>query len=81
MIIAATLPAIAFFFGMWVMVHFEAVRGGIGGLPRSELPDMRSSIREGWFYLIPIVLLLYFLVIARFSVNRAGWFTIVQSSP
>ncbi|OVE84018.1 C4-dicarboxylate ABC transporter permease [Natronolimnobius baerhuensis] len=76
-IIAATLPAIAFFFGMWVMVHFEAVRGGIGGLPRSELPDMRSSIREGWFYLIPIVLLLYFLVIARFSVNRAGWFTIV----
>ncbi|WP_255191197.1 TRAP transporter permease [Natronobeatus ordinarius] len=77
-IIAATLPAIAFFFGMWVMVHFEAVRGGIGGLPRSELPDVRSKLRTGWFYLIPIVLLVYFLVVARFSINRAGWFTIVS---
>ncbi|MFP9061396.1 TRAP transporter permease [Natrialbaceae archaeon A-chndr2] len=76
-IIAATLPAVAFFFGMWVMVHFEAVRGGIGGLPRSELPDPRSKLRTGWFYLVPVVLLLYFLVIARFSINRAGWFTIV----
>ncbi|WP_306054705.1 TRAP transporter permease [Natronococcus wangiae] len=76
-IIAATLPAIAFFFGMWVMVHFEAVRGGIGGLPRSELPEVRSKLRTGWFYLLPIVLLIYFLIVARFSINRAGWFTIV----
>lgn len=76
-IIAATLPALAFFFGMWVMVHFEAVRGGIGGLPRSELPAVRSALRSGWFYLIPIVLLLYYLIIARYSINRAGWYTIV----
>jgi TRAP transporter 4TM/12TM fusion protein len=76
-IIAATLPALAFFFGMWVMVHFEAVRGGIGGLPRSELPDVRSALRSGWFYLIPLILLLYYLVIARYSINRAGWLTIV----
>ncbi|MDQ2051851.1 TRAP transporter fused permease subunit [Natronolimnohabitans sp. A-GB9] len=76
-IIAATLPALAFFFGMWVMVHFEAVRGGIGGLPRSQLPDPIAALRSGWFYLLPIGLLLYFLVIARFSINRAGWYTIV----
>ncbi len=76
-IIAATLPALAFFFGMWVMVHFEAIRGGIGGLPRSELPDVRSALRSGWFYLIPLILLLYYLVIARYSINRAGWLTIV----
>ncbi|WP_247003456.1 TRAP transporter permease [Halosolutus gelatinilyticus] len=76
-IVAAALPAIAFFFGMWIMVHFEAVRGGIGGLPRSQLPDVRSRFREGWFYLIPIVLLLYFLVVARLSIGRSGWYTIV----
>ncbi|RKD93969.1 TRAP transporter permease [Halopiger aswanensis] len=76
-IVAATLPAIAFFFGMWIMVHFEAVRGGIGGLPRDELPAVSSRFREGWFYLIPIVLLLYFLIVARLSIGRAGWYTIV----
>ena len=77
-IIAATLPAIAFFFGMWVMVHFEAIRGGIGGLPRSELPNMRRHLKRGWFYLLPLVLLLYFLIWLRLSINRAGWFTIVS---
>ena len=77
-IIAATLPAIAFFFGMWVMVHFEAVRGGIGGLPRSELPNMKRHIKRGWFYLLPLVLLLYFLIWLRLSINRAGWYTIVS---
>ncbi|MGM0386913.1 MAG: TRAP transporter permease [Natrinema limicola] len=76
-IMAATLPAIAFFFGMWVMVHFEAVRGGIGGLARGELPNGLENFRTGWFYLIPLVLLIYFLVIARLSINRAGWYTII----
>ena len=77
-IIAATLPAVAFFFGMWVMVHFEAIRGGIGGLPRAELPDLPSHVRHGWFYLLPLALLLYFLIGLRLSINRAGWYTIVS---
>ncbi|RZH68854.1 TRAP transporter permease [Natrinema altunense] len=76
-IMAATLPAVAFFFGMWVMVHFEAVRGGIGGLPRSELPNALDELRTGWFYLVPVVLLIYFLIFARLSIARAGWYTIV----
>ncbi|WP_144798632.1 TRAP transporter permease [Halorubrum depositum] len=78
-VIAATLPAIAFFFGMWVMVHFEAAKRGIGGLERSELLDMGPHMRRGWFYLVPLALLLHYLVIARLSVGRAGWLTIVAT--
>ncbi|WP_123622412.1 TRAP transporter fused permease subunit [Halorubrum sp. CSM-61] len=78
-VIAATLPAIAFFFGMWVMVHFEAAKHGIGGLNRSELLDMGPHMRRGWFYLVPLGLLLYYLVIARLSVGRAGWLTIIAT--
>ncbi len=78
-IIAATLPALAFFFGMWVMVHFEAVKHGIGGLKRSELLDIGPHMRRGWFYLVPLGLLLYYLVIARLSIGRAGWFTIIAT--
>ncbi|MFC7222426.1 TRAP transporter permease [Halalkalicoccus sp. GCM10025322] len=76
-IIAATLPAIAFFFGMWVMVHFEAVRQGIGGIDRSELVDIGGHLRAGWFYVLPLVLLLYFIIGARLSIARAGWYTII----
>ena len=78
-VIAATLPALAFFFGMWVMVHFEAAKEGIGGLNRSELLDIGPHMRRGWFYLVPLGLLLYYLVIARLSVGRAGWLTIAAT--
>ena len=76
-VVAAAVPAIAFFFGMWVMVHFEAGRHGIGGLDRSELDSPINLLKTGWFYLLPIALLLYYLVGLRLSVGRSGWYTIV----
>ena len=36
--------------------------------------------RRGWFYLLPLGLLLYYLVIARLSIGRAGWFTIIATT-
>jgi TRAP transporter 4TM/12TM fusion protein len=76
-IVAAAIPAIVFFFGVWVMVHFEASRLGIGGLDASELVDVRSHLKAGWFYLVPIGLLLYYLIVARLSVARSAWFTLI----
>jgi TRAP transporter 4TM/12TM fusion protein len=76
-IVAATIPAIVFFFGVWVMVHFEASKEGIGGLDASELVDIRSHLVAGWFYLVPIGLLLYYLIVERLSVARSAWFTLV----
>ncbi|CAI48361.1 TRAP-type transport system permease protein [Natronomonas pharaonis DSM 2160] len=78
-IVAATIPAVAFFFGMWVMVHFEAAKHDIGGLAREQLLDLKPHIKRGWFYLFPIVLLLYYIVGARLSIGRAGWLTIVAT--
>jgi TRAP transporter 4TM/12TM fusion protein len=76
-IILATIPAIVFFFGVWVMIHLKAVQEGIGGVPRSELVDLREHMKYGWFYLVPIFFLLYFLIIERLSVARSAWFTLV----
>jgi len=60
-----------------VMVHFEAVKENIGGLDPSELVDLRSHFRSGWFYLVPLGLLLYYLIIERLSVSRSAWFTLI----
>ncbi|WP_254546135.1 TRAP transporter permease [Halomarina pelagica] len=76
-ITAAAVPAVVFFFGVWVMVHLEASRVGIGGLSKDEVIDTRTHVRRGWFYLVPVVLLLYYLLIARLSVARSAWFTLV----
>ncbi|SDL89359.1 TRAP transporter, 4TM/12TM fusion protein [Halogranum gelatinilyticum] len=76
-ITAAAIPAIVFFFGVWVMVHLEASRVGIGGIDPSELVNLGSHLKRGWFYLVPLGLLLYYLIVARLSVARSAWFTIV----
>ncbi|WP_256686225.1 TRAP transporter permease [Halococcus qingdaonensis] len=76
-IVAAAIPAIVFFFGVWVMVHLEASRAGIGGVDASDLVGLRSHLRQGWFYLVPLVLLLYYLLVARLTVARSAWYTIL----
>ena len=76
-IILATIPAIVFFFGVWVMVHLKATEEGIGGVADAEIVDLREHMKHGWFYLVPIGLLLYYLIVARLSVARSAWFTLV----
>ena len=76
-IILATIPAIVFFFGVWVMVHLKAVQEGIGGVEREDTVSLWSHLKRGWFYLVPIGLLLYYLIIERLSVSRSAWFTLV----
>jgi len=76
-IVLATIPAIVFFFGVWVMVHLKATEEGIGGIADAEIVDLREHMKHGWFYLVPIVLLLYYLIVARLSVARSAWFTLV----
>ncbi|MFD1641957.1 TRAP transporter permease [Halohasta litorea] len=75
-IILATVPAVVFFFGVWVMVHLKAVQEGIGGL-ETETVSLWEHLKRGWFYLVPIGLLLYYLIIERLSVSRSAWFTLV----
>ncbi|MDP2644587.1 MAG: TRAP transporter permease [Desulfobacterales bacterium] len=70
--LAATLPAFLYFLAVFLMVDAEAVAGGLKGLPRSELPSFTKTLREGWHFLIPLFLLIFFLGVARFSPERAA---------
>jgi TRAP transporter 4TM/12TM fusion protein len=65
--IAALLPAILYFSGLLIMVHLEALKQGIQGLPREKLPSFRRTMLGGWFYLLPILVLIYFLAALQYS--------------
>jgi TRAP transporter 4TM/12TM fusion protein len=76
-IIGAAIPAIVFFFGVWVMVHLKASQQGITGLTDDDIVVIRDHLKRGWFYLLPIVVLLYFILIDRLTIDRAAWFSLV----
>ncbi len=58
---AALIPAILYFASAFWMVHLEAGRRGLIGLPKSELPSPAAAIREQWYLLLPLGVLVYLL--------------------
>jgi TRAP transporter 4TM/12TM fusion protein len=59
---AATIPAALYFVSAFWMVHLEAGRLGLYGLPRDECPKVREALRGQWPLLLPLVVLIYLLV-------------------
>ncbi|GAA0349545.1 TRAP transporter permease [Oceanobacillus oncorhynchi subsp. oncorhynchi] len=74
-IIAATIPAILYFVSVYFMVDFQAVKSGMVGLSRDQLPNMKKLMKK--FYLFTPVVLLIFLLVNGFSVIYAGTVGIV----
>jgi TRAP transporter 4TM/12TM fusion protein len=61
--IAAILPALLYYIAGFIMVHFESVRLGLVGLPRSECPPLWGTLRRSGGILLPFGILVYFLSI------------------
>ena len=74
-VIAAAAPAGLYFLIVFVSVHLQAHKDGIKPLPRSELPEFWPSFTRGWYYLIPMGALVYFLVFAAYPPGTAGIYT------
>ena len=58
---AAIIPAILYFASAFWMVHLEAGKRGLIGLPRSELPSPLRALRESWYLILPLAALVYLL--------------------
>ena len=59
--IAAAIPAVLYYVALLTQVHLEAVKMGIKGLPKEELPALGVVMKQGWIYIMPVLALLYFL--------------------
>ena len=70
------LPALMYFATVYLFVDLIALKRGMRGMPRSQLPRVRDVLREGWYYLIPLAILVYFLLI-NVSPNRVGFIATV----
>ena len=58
---AALIPALLYFLGAFWMVHLEAGRNGLVGMAKSDLPSPVRAIRESWYLLLPLGVLVYLL--------------------
>jgi len=61
----AAIPAVLYFLIVGINIHFAAAKLNLQPLPREEIPDWRAELRAGWFYLVPLAFLIYFLMEGR----------------
>ncbi len=58
---AATIPALLYFLTAFLMVHLEAGRAGLLGMPKDECPDPWAAMRLRWYLILPLVILVWML--------------------
>ncbi len=75
--LSALIPALLYFLSLSFMVKYQANKKGLEGVPKEELPSAKAVMREGYYVVIPLLALIYFLFICRYSPMRAGVFTII----
>lgn len=75
---AAAVPALLYFFSLWMTIHFVAKKMGLLGLPKSELPRFWDVFKDGWYLLLPLAGLTYFMV-SGFTPSIAGFIAIVMA--
>jgi TRAP transporter 4TM/12TM fusion protein len=76
-IVAAFIPAIASYLGLLYISHLEAMKLGLKGMPKAEIPLFVSTFLSGAHFLVPIVLLVYLLMIERWTAASAVFYTIM----
>jgi len=67
----ALIPALLYFIGIWIMIHFEAKKNNLRGLPREQLPRVWPLIRDRGHLVLPLVSIIYFMM-EGFTVTRSA---------
>jgi len=67
----AAFPALLFYGAAFFMIHLEAMRLGLKGLEKDELPSLKLTLKKGSHKMFPVVVLITFLAL-DYTVTKAA---------
>ncbi len=74
---AAAIPAFVSYLALFYIVHLEASKLGMKALPKEDIPRLRTVLAGGFYYLIPLVVLIWELIVARHSPKLAAFHAVI----
>jgi TRAP transporter 4TM/12TM fusion protein len=77
---AAFLPAILYFWAVWVGIDAYSRRHGLAGLPEGETPSTRAVLVTSAFFLVPFTVLLWGMFGAALTPQYAACMAIVAGA-
>ena len=75
--LSAIIPAVLYFSGIFLMVHFEAKKLGLKGLPKAELPRFFPLMLQKGYLFLPIVVLV--MAMNKYSAHLSATLAIVTA--
>jgi TRAP transporter 4TM/12TM fusion protein len=75
-VIAAAIPAILFYAALIFQVDCYAAVNGLKGQPADEVPKLWDTMKEGWFYIFSLILLVFLLVVMRLELYAPYYATV-----
>ena len=60
--IAAIVPSVLYFFGLFIQIDAYAARNNLQGLPKEELPKLGQVFKDGWYFVAVFASLIWMLV-------------------
>lgn len=72
----AIFPALAYFFAVFMMIHFEAKKFGLKGIPGMEIPSTSKVLKEGWYKSLPLIIITVLMIMGRSPGYAAFWATL-----
>ena len=75
--IGAIIPSVLYYVGLFVQVDAYAAKEGIKGLPKKDLPSLKQTLKEGWYYVFVFIVLLWFMFYVRDEAQAPFYATIV----
>lgn len=60
--IHAAIPALLYYFALFMAIHFEANRTGLLGVPKEERPILRSVMLTKGHLFVPLAVIVYFMI-------------------
>jgi len=76
-VVAAFIPAVISYMALLYISHLEALKLGLRGLDRSDVPIFWATFKQGLHFLAPIIVLVYLLMVARWTAGTAVFYSIV----
>jgi TRAP transporter 4TM/12TM fusion protein len=76
--LAALIPAVLYFLGVIMQVHFRAGKQNLRGIPKANLPRLKVIMKERGHLLLPIVFLIVMLY-QNIPIGHAAFYTIVST--
>jgi TRAP transporter 4TM/12TM fusion protein len=77
--IAAIFPALFYYGSAFWMVHLEASKNNLVGLPKDQLPSALKALKEKWYLILPLAVLIY-LLFSGYTPLYAGFIGLILTT-